>query len=176
MISSVHLVGQLIDLQKKLGTSEQQTESLLPEYLKIMGYEDLLPLLKFTSTDFLHVLSLAEIMKVKGKKWRKMIQTFEEVIRLRETTAAKILNYPEIKKIMENSNIQGLVRYRLLRQHLDALRYPELSKMRKRFDQNIKILKLHKGMNLEWDHYFENDELALKIKFRSVDELSLIHI
>ena len=171
MISSVHLVGQLIDLQKKLGTSEQQTESILPEYLKIMGYEDLLPLLKFTSSDFLHVLSLAEIMKVKGKKWRKMLQTFEEVIRLRETTAAKILNYPEIKKIMENSNIQGPVRYRLLKQQLDALRYPELSKMRKRFDQNIKILKLHKGMNLECDQYFENDELALKIKFRSIDEL-----
>ena len=171
MISSVHLVGQLLDLQKKLGTSEQHTESLLPEYLKIMGYEDLLPLLKFTSSDFLHVLSLAEIMKVKGKKWRKMLQTFEEVIRLRETTAAKILNYPEIKKIMENSNIQGPVRYRLLKQQLDALRYPELSKMRKRFDQNIKILKLHKGVNLECDHYFENDELALKIIFRSVDEL-----
>ena len=110
-------------------------------------------------------------MKVKGKKWRKMLQTLEEVIRLKETTAAKILNYPEIKKILENSNIQGPVRYRLLKQQLDALRYPELSKMRKRFDQNIKILKLHNGMKLECDHYFENDELALKIKFRSVDEL-----
>ena len=33
MIPSVHLVGQLIDFQKKLGTSEQQTESILPEYL-----------------------------------------------------------------------------------------------------------------------------------------------
>ncbi len=171
LISSVRLVGQLIDLQKKLGTSELQTESVLPEYLKIMGYEDLLPLLKFSSSDFLHVLSLAEIMKVKGKKWRKMLQTLEEVIRLKETTAAKILNYPEIKKILENSNIQGPVRYRLLKQQLDALRYPELSKMRKRFDQNIKILKLDKGINLECDHYFENDELALKIIFRSVDEL-----
>ena len=171
LISSERLVGQLIDLQKKLGTSEQKNESFFPEYLKIMGYEDLLPLLKFTSSDFLHVLSLAEIMKIKGKKWRNMLQTFEEVIRLRETTAAKILNYPEIKIILENSNIQGPVRYRLLKQQLDALRYPELSKMRKRFDQNIKILKLHKGMNLECDQYFENDELALKIKFRSMDEL-----
>ena len=72
---------------------------------------------------------------------------------------------------MENSNIQGPVRYRLLKQQLDALRYPELSKMRKRFDQNIKVLKLHKGVNLECDHYFENDELTLKIIFNSVDEL-----
>ena len=43
--------------------------------------------------------------------------------------------------------------------------------MRKRFDQNSKSLKLHNGMNLEYDHNFENEELALKIKFRSVDEL-----
>ena len=110
-------------------------------------------------------------MEVKGKKWRNLLQVLDEVARLQQTTAAEILQYPEIQKIMEDSNLQGPVRYRLLKQQLDTLRYPELSKMRKRFDQTRKSLKLPERMTLESDQYFENDELALKMKFRSVDEL-----
>ncbi len=72
---------------------------------------------------------------------------------------------------MEDSNLQGPVRYRLLKQQLDALRYPELSEMQKKFEQVHKRLKLPHRIKLESDQYFENDELALKIKFRSVDEL-----
>ena len=171
LISSVRLAGQLLDLQKKLVTSELHAESLLPESIMIMGYEDLLPLLKFSSSDFPSVVRLAEKMEVKGKKWRNMLQVLDEVIRLRQTTAVEILQYFEIQKILEDSNLQGPVRYRLLKQQLDTLRYPELSKMRKRFDQTRKSLKLPERMTLESDQYFENDELALKMKFRSVDEL-----
>jgi len=136
-----------------------------------MGYEDLLPLLKFKSSDFWSVVRLAEKMAVKGKKWRNLLQVLDEVIRLHETTFSEILHYPEIQKIMGDSNIQGPVRYRLLKQQLDYLRYPQLSKMRKRFDQQFKSLKLPYLITLESDQYFEKDELTLKIEFRSLDEL-----
>ena len=171
LISSVRLAGQLLDLQKKLVTSEIHAESFLPASMMSMGYEDLLPLLKFSNSDFPSVLRLAKKMEIKGKKWRNMLQVLDEVIRLRETTAAEILQYLEIQQILEDSNLQGPVRYRLLKQQLDALRYPELSKMHKRFDQTCKSLKLPDRLTLESDQYFENDELALKMKFNSVDEL-----
>ena len=171
LVSSVWLAGQLLNLQKKLVTYELHAESLLPESMMSMGYEDLLPLLKFSSSDFPFVVSLTEKMEVKGKKWCNLLQVLDEVARLQQTTADEILQYPEIQKILEDSNLQGPVRYRLLKQQLDALRYPELSKMRKRFDQTCKSLKLPERLTLESDQYFENDELALKIKFRSVDEL-----
>jgi len=171
LVSSVRLAGQLLDLQKKLVTSEIHAESLLPESMMRMGYEDLLPLLKFSSSDFPSVVRLAEKMEVKGKKWRNLLQVLDEVARLQQTSAAEIWQNPEIQKIVEDSNLQGPVRYRLLKLQLDVLRYPELSKMRKRFDQTCKSLKLPERLTLESDQYFENDELALKIKFRSVDEL-----
>ena len=171
MISSLRLAGQLLDLQKKIVRSEQYGESILPESMMNMGYDDLLPLLKFTNSDFKYIVRLAEKMAVKGKKWRNLLHVLDEVIRLQETTVSEIFHYPEIQKIMEDSNLQGPVRYRLLKQQLDALRYPELSKMRKRFDQTCKSLKLPERLTLESDQYFENDELALKMKFRSVDEL-----
>ena len=171
LVSSLRLIGQLLDLQKKLVKYKQQGESILPESIISMGYEDLLPLLKFTRSDFRSVLMLAENMQVKGKKWRNLLQVLDEVIRLQEKTVSEILHYPEIQRIMQDSNIQGPVRYRLLKQQLDFLRYPQLSKMRKRFDQKIKNLKLPERIILESDHYFEKDELALKMKFCSVDEL-----
>ena len=171
VVPSMRLVGQLLDLQKKMVTCGKQAESFLPESMMRMGYEDLLPLLKFSNSDFRYVLRLAEKMVVKGKKWRNLLQVLDEVIRLRETTVVELFHHPEMQKIIEDSNIQGLVRYRLLKQQLDVLRYPELSKLRKRFDRKSKILKLPERMILECDQYFENDELAIKIKFRSVDEL-----
>ena len=142
LVSSVWLAGQLLDLQKKLVTYELHAESLLPESMMSMGYEDLLPLLKFSSSDFPFVVRLAEKMEVKGKKWCNLLQVLDEVARLQQTTADEILQYPEIQKIMEDSNLQGPVRYRLLKQKLDTLRFPELSKMRKRFDQTCKSIKL----------------------------------
>ena len=43
--------------------------------------------------------------------------------------------------------------------------------MRKRFKQKFESLKLPARITLENDQYFEKDELALKMKFCSVDEL-----
>ena len=171
MVSSMRLAGQLLDLQKKLLASEKNSELLLPESIMNMVYEDLLPLLKFSISDFRFVMGLAVKMGIKGKKWRNLLQVLDEVTRLQETTAVEILHYPEIQKIMANSNIQGPVFYRLLKQQLESLRYPVLSKMRKKFDQKSKSLKLSERIILENDHYFEKDELFLKIKFNSVGEL-----
>ena len=67
LISSVRLAGQLLDLQKKLVTSELHAESLLPESIMIMGYEDLLPLLKFSSSDFRLLYGWLKKWKLKGK-------------------------------------------------------------------------------------------------------------
>lgn len=171
LISSVRLAGQLLELHDKLAAPRQQKKFKLPESMTRMGYEDLLPLLKFTNKDYSSVVSLAEKMEVRGKKWRNLLQVLEEVIRMRQSTAAEILSCSEFKKIMTDSNLQGPVRYRLLKQQLDILRYPELSDMRNRFDQNRKGLKLPQRMMLECDQYFENEELFLTLKIRSTDEL-----
>ena len=172
LTSSMRLTSQLMDLQRKLVESEKNAESLLQgSIIMSMEYQDLLPLLKFSGSDFQSVLKLAKKIEVKGKKWRNLLQVIDEVIRLRETKVSEILNYPEVHILMKESNIQVPVRYRLLKEQLHILRYPELSKMRKRFDQKKKRLKLSEGITLESDQYFEKDELALKIKFHSADEL-----
>ena len=162
---SARLVRQLLDLHNVLKTMT------LPESLLQLGSEDLLPLLKFSQSALPDLAALSERMKVGGKKWRNLLQVLDEVSRLREISANEVLKLPEILEIIGRSSLQAPVRYRLLKQQLDTWRYPELSDLRQRFEQGRQRLNLSPRITLESDPYFENDDLTLSLKIRSVQEL-----
>jgi len=143
----------------------------LPESLLRLGSEDLLPLLKFSQSALPDLAALSERMEVGGKKWRNLLQVLDEVSRLREMSADEVLKLPEILEIIGRSSLQAPVRYRLLKQQLDTWRYPELSDLRQRFEQGRQRLNLSPRITLEIDPYFENDDLTLSLKIRSVQEL-----
>ena len=162
---SVRLVRQLLDLKFVLETIE------LPESLLRLESEELLPLLKFSRTALPDVAAFCARMEVGGKKLRNLLQVLDEVSRLKEMSADEVLKLPEIMKITGRSSLQAPVRYRLLKQQLDTWRYPELSELRKRFEQGRQRLNLSQRITLESDPYFENDDLTLSLKIRSVQEL-----
>ena len=162
---SARLVRQLLDLHNVLKTMT------LPESLLQLGSEDLLPLLKFSQSALPDLAALSERMEVGGKKWRNLLQVLDEVSRLREISANEVLKLPEILEIIGRSSLQAPVRYRLLKQQLDTWRYPELSDLRQRFEQGRQRLNLSPRITLESDPYFENDDLTLSFKIRSVQEL-----
>ena len=169
--SSVKLVRQLLDLVEKLAVLEQQQQFSLPASIMRLACEDLLPLLNFSQNEFPCVVSLAEKMEVRGKKWRNLLQVLDEVSRLKQLSAVEVLNFPEILEIFGRTSLQAPVRYRLLKQQLEAWRYPELSDLRQRFEQGKQRLKLAPRMSLESEAFFENDDLTLTLKIRSYEEL-----
>jgi hypothetical protein len=162
---SARLVRQLLDLHNVLKTMT------LPESLLRLGTEDLLPLLKFSRTALPDVAEFCARMEVGGKKLRNLLQVLDEVSRLKEMSADEVLKLPEIMEITGRSSLQAPVEYRLLKQQLDTWRYPELSELRKRFEQGSQRLNLSPRITLESNPYFENDELTLSLKIRSVQEL-----
>ena len=162
---SVRLVRQLLDLKIVLETIE------LPESLLRLESEELLPLLKFSRTALPNVAAFCARMEVGGKKLRNLLQVLDEVSRLKEMSADEVLKLPEIMEITGRSSLQAPVRYRLLKQQLDTWRFPELSELRKRFEQGRQRLNLSQRITLESDPYFENDDLTLSLKIRSVQEL-----
>ena len=169
--SSVRLLNQLLDLQELLVMQEQHQQLQETEFLMSLGCEDLLPLLKFSKKEFASVIGLAEKMEIRGKKWRNLIQVLNEISRLKEISAIEILNFPEILDILGRPNLQAHVRYRLLKQLLDSWRYPELSDLRKRFEQARQHLKLDPRISMESHPFFENDDLTLILKVHSYKEL-----
>jgi len=162
---SARLVRQLLDLHNVLKTMN------LPESLLRLESEDLLPLLKFSQSALPDIAALSERMEVGGKKWRNLLQVLDEVSRLREMSADEVLKLPELLEIIGRSSLQAPVRYRLLKQQLDTWRYPELSDLRQRFEHGRQRLNLAPRITLVIDSYFENDDLTLSLKIRSVQEL-----
>jgi len=162
---SARLVCPLLDLHNVLKTMT------LPESLLRLESEELLPLLKFSRTALPDVAAFCARMEVGGKKLRNLLQVLDEVSRLKEMSADEVLKLPEIMEITGRSSLQAPVRYRLLKQQLDTWRYPELSELRKRFEQGRQRLNLSQRITLESDPYFENDDLTLSLKIRSVQEL-----
>ena len=169
--SSKRLFRQLLELAEKLAEFELHQQFQLPAAIMGFGCEDLLPLLKFSQSEFPVVIELAEKMEVSGKKWRNLLQLLDEVCRLKEMSPTEVLKIPEIMEIFGRSSLQAPARYRLLKQQLDLLRFPELSDLQQKFEQAKKSLKFAPRMTLESDQFFENDDLTLTLKIRSFEEL-----
>ena len=163
--SSERLARQLLDLHEMLLRVE------LPESMLLLGCEDVLPLLKFSQSVLPDVVALFGRLVVSGKKWRNLLQLLDEVSRLRKISVSDVLYLPEILKILGRSSLQSPIRYRLLKQQLEIWRFPELSDLQRKFNQGRKSLKLAPRITLESDPYFENDDLTLTLKIRSVEEL-----
>ena len=168
---SFRLLSQLLDLQEMLLVQEQYQQFVKTDFLMSLACEDLLPVLKFSQNEFTSIVALAEKMEVSGKKWRNLLQVLDEVSRLKQLSAIEVLNFSEILEIFRRKSLQAPVRYRLLKQQLDAWRYPELSDMQKRFEKGRQRLKLSPRMTLENEPFFENDDLTLSLKIRSYEEL-----
>jgi len=162
---SERLARQLLDLHEMLLRVE------LPESMLLLGCEDVLPLLKFSQSVLPDVVALFGRLEVSGKKWRNLLQLLDEVSRLRKISVSDVLHLPEILKILGRSSLQSPIRYRLLKQQLEIWRFPELSDLQRKFNQGRKRLKLAPRITLESDPYFENDDLTLTLKIRSVEEL-----
>ena len=162
---SERLARQLLDLHEMLLRVE------LPESMLLLGCEDVLPLLKFSQSVLPDVVALFGRLEVSGKKWRNLLQLLGEVSRLRKISVSDVLYLPEILKILGRSSLQSPIRYRLLKQQLEICRFPELSDLQRKFNQGRKSLKLAPRITLESDPYFENDDLTLTLKIRSVKEL-----
>ena len=162
---SERLARQLLDLHEMLLRVE------LPESMLLLGCEDVLPLLKFSQSVLPDVVALFGRLEVSGKKWRNLLQLLDEVSRLRKISVSDVLYLPEILKILGRSSLQSPIRYRLLKQQLEIWRFPELSDLQRKFNQGRKSLKLAPRITLESDPFFENDDLTLTLKIRSVEEL-----
>jgi len=169
--SSPRLLKQLLDLEQNLFEQKYYDRWIRSEFIKRLSCEDLLPLLRFSKKELIPVIDLAQKTEIQGKKWQKIVIVLDEVCRLNKVSAKDILNSPEILGILKRTELQPNIRYNLLKNKLDTLRYPELSSLRQKFDLRKKHLKFENRISLESDPFFEDEDLTLIIKFGSYEEL-----
>ncbi|MBF0277676.1 MAG: ParB N-terminal domain-containing protein [SAR324 cluster bacterium] len=168
----------------KLGMkpSKKTTEELLllgqllrkddSELLMHCTADEMLPLLKFSDAEIPILFRNLKDLKLGGNKWKSLLQLLNEVCRFRNWTLAQIMDSAEVVRILHDPQIQSPVRFRLLKQKLETWRYPELTSSRERFETDLKSLRLPKQVEVQYDPFFEKDNLLLKFKAGSLKELT----
>ncbi len=125
--------------------------------------DELLPLLKFSSSTMEPLIKSLAIFHVGGNKWKSLLHLLYEVSRLQERSALEILQSQEIAQILHSSHLQSPVRYRLVKQQLEIWRYPELTQLRNKFAEGIHQLRLPPQINVQCDPFFEQDDLQVTV-------------
>jgi hypothetical protein len=90
---SFRLLRQLLELQEMLLVQEQNQQFVQTDFLMSLACEDLLPVFKSSQNEFTGIVTLAEKMEVRGKKWRNLLQVLDEVSRLKQLSAIEVLNF-----------------------------------------------------------------------------------
>jgi len=99
---------------------------------------------------------------------RQVIQIVEEIA-LRDLKSIDKVIF-EAESVIENENKSKIE----LRRELRKIRYPELSKVEEDYKKALDDLKIPKQINLFINQFFEGNDLELRIKIKSPEELSLI--
>lgn len=156
---------EMLQLAECFGSTE------FPDVLREASLEDWLPLLRFSSNDVPRLLEVGRQLNCGGRKWRALLQVLDELRRIEETEATKILARPEIEAILQSAHLQAPVRYRQCKQQLDAWRFPTLAQMRADFEECCKQLHLPRSVELRPDPFLERDELEIGLRVRSIPQL-----
>ena len=169
--SSMRLFNQLTDIQETLLWLEEDENFQLSNSIKNLACEELAELQKFSRKDISTVIEFAEKMCLRGRKWIYVLQNLDEASKMQKTSVSAILEMNEIQEILSKKNIQVPVRYKLINQKLNSLRFPELNFLTNEFLNRRNSLKLPQRIFLECDKFFEEDYLTLTIETSSVEEL-----
>jgi ParB/RepB/Spo0J family partition protein len=82
-----------------------------------------------------------------------------------------LLAADDIRRVMDDTDMDRAERGRRLRKYLKRLRYPELFEAEKHFDESLRALKLKQGIQLLAPPHFEGQTFSLKIDFKHQQDL-----
>ncbi|MBU2645889.1 hypothetical protein KKI24_14365, partial [bacterium] len=112
---------------------------------------------------------LLDQMQLKGKKLTSMIQIIDELKRGYNIPLADLLNDPQLIAIRKD--FAAHQRYRHIKARLLSLRFPELSRLQREWDETIKKTGLGSLITIQHDPYFEDDCLQIILSARNPTEL-----
>lgn len=161
---SKKMMGNLLRLNQLVGWEDAPC---LAHYTA----EELLPLLHFSQTEIKDLLQNIKGLSLGGNKWKRLLEIFKEVGQRQGRSLSEIIKSPEVASILHNAQLQPPVRFRLLKQQLEAWRYPELTETRNHFAKTVQTLRLPAQCSLEYDPFFEKEALQLKIEALSPEAL-----
>ena len=96
---------------------------------------------------------------------------FSEIALRENITVSNLLNDKEVRKILDNTELDRVRKSTQIISYLKQRRYPTIMQSKMEFDRHLKALKLGKAMTLLPPKDFEGSTYSLTLRFDSHAEL-----
>ena len=107
-------------------------------------------------------------------KQRHLILLFNEIALRENRTVLSLLNEKEVRKILDNSELDRVRKSSQILSYLKQRRYPTIMQSKMEFERHLKALKLGKAMTLMPPKDFEGSTYSLTLRFDSHAELTVL--
>ena len=149
-----------------------QTLAGLPEAIQAavleesVSFEAAVDLGKFSGDDALSFLGLFKQLKLSHNKQKEVI-TFVSEIAIREGfEAGEVLQSKEIKKVLDQPDLNRNEKASQIRALLKRRRFPALVDQEERFARELKALKLNEHIHITGPPHFEAGPITLRMTFK----------
>ena len=105
-------------------------------------------------------------------KQRQLLLLFNEIALRESRTVLSLLNEKEVRKILDNSELDRVRKSTQIISYLKQRRYPTIVQSKMEFERHLKALKLGKAMTLMPPKDFEGSTYSLTLRFESHAELT----
>jgi ParB/RepB/Spo0J family partition protein len=105
-------------------------------------------------------------------KQRQLMLLFNEIALRENKTVLSLLNEKEVRKMLDNSELDRVRKSTQILSYLKQRRYPTIMQSKMEFERHLKALKLGKAMTLMPPKDFEGSTYSLTLRFDSHAELT----
>jgi len=122
-------------------------------------------------SDIEQLIELIDVMGLGLNRQREMLDWLKAISRREGISLTTLLEDVEIKRVVENHDMDHKQKSRLLRGYFRQRRYPEMVETETRFKDMVKSLKLGNGIRLVPPQHFEGQVFNLTVQFSDHQEL-----
>ena len=158
-----------------------QIESLcsLPDFIQegvgegTMAFPMAMALKEMSEDEARAFASLFARFRLSLGKQREVVSLVKEISVREDLSVMDVMECSDVKAVVNDQDLDGNAKARTLRAYLRKRRFPELTRAEKAYEQEVKGLKIPKGVRLTAPPGFEGDIYELRISFRKIEDLAV---
>lgn len=133
-----------------------------------------LELAKFTSDAAVGIARIIEKLRLTLSHQKEMVRMVREISRLKDQTVAEIINSSMISEIINDPDIDRNQQIKKLRRTLRQIRYPEIVRFEKKYNDYLRQINLPESVHLIPPPDFEGCNFLMQLNFSSLNEFGAI--
>lgn len=114
---------------------------------------------------------LFQSLKLSLNKQREIVTLIKEIGFREDLPMVKLLKTGDVQTILNDTDLDGTQKVGRLRTYLRKRRFPNLTVAEKRFEDDVRAMKIGAGVQLIPPRNFEGSIYTLQMQFRDTDEL-----